>query len=141
VRGATKIYKKECWNDIGKLLKSPGWDTLDEVKANMFGWETHSFQDLKIVHYRPTGTADGIWKNYVKNGLGGYISGYHPLFMIFKCIKRIFQKPYLIPSIGLIYGFISGYLNKVDQIDDKELIRYLRKQQLNRILFKKSIWK
>ena len=38
VRGATKIYRKACWNSIGGLLPAPGWDTLDEVKANSLGW-------------------------------------------------------------------------------------------------------
>ena len=31
VRGATKIYKKDCWDAIGGLLHAPGWDTLDEA--------------------------------------------------------------------------------------------------------------
>jgi glycosyltransferase involved in cell wall biosynthesis len=25
VRGATKIYKRECWNAIGGLIEAPGW--------------------------------------------------------------------------------------------------------------------
>src|SRR5271166_6438519 len=39
VRGATKIYSRACWEAIGGLLSVPGWDTVDEVKANMLGWE------------------------------------------------------------------------------------------------------
>lgn len=140
VRGATKIYRKECWDAIGGLLKAPGWDTLDEVKANMLGWKTQSFFDLKLTHYRPTGAADGTWKNYVKNGRANYISGYHPLFMFMKCIKRVIEKPYFIVSFGLLYGFIEGYIKRIPQVDDRELIRYLRKQQVNKLLFRKSIW-
>jgi len=141
VRGATKIYKKECWDGIGGLIQAPGWDTLDEVKANMLGWETQSFAGLKLIHHRYTGKADGTWRNYVKNGLGSYISGYHPLFMLFKCLRRVFQKPYIIVSAGLFYGFVSGYIKKVPQVDDKVLIGYLRKQQINRLFFRQSIWK
>ena len=29
VRGATKIYRRECWQAIGGLLSIPGWDTFD----------------------------------------------------------------------------------------------------------------
>src|SRR5438874_8428803 len=43
VRGATKIYRRATWDAIGGLVKTPGWDTLDEVKANMLGWKTYSF--------------------------------------------------------------------------------------------------
>lgn len=141
VRGATKIYRKECWNAIGRLIKVPGWDTLDEVKASMLGWETRSFSDLKVIHHRFTGGADGIWRNWVKNGRANYISGYHPLFMALKCIKRVFQKPYVISTIALAYGFISGYLKRIDQIDDKQLINYLRQQQIRKLTLRNSIWK
>jgi len=105
VRGATKIYRRPCWDAIGSLLKAPGWDTLDEVKANMLGWDTRSFPELKLVHHRPTGTADGTWRNWVKNGMANYVS-YHPLFMLFKCVKRLFQKPYILVSIALLASFI-----------------------------------
>jgi glycosyltransferase involved in cell wall biosynthesis len=140
VRGATKIYKRECWNAIGGLMKAPGWDTLDEVKANMMGYKTQSFAELKLIHHRITGSADGTWQNCVKNGRGSYISGYHPIFMMFKCLKRAFHEPDLIASVGLFYGFISGYFQKIPQVNDDKLIQYLRKQQLRRLLLMKSIW-
>lgn len=140
VRGATKIYRKACWEAIGELIKAPGWDTLDEVKANMLGWKTRSFPEIILIHHRFTGQADGTWRNWVKNGTANYISGYHPLFMSFKCIKRIFQKPYVIGSLGLFYGFIEGYMKKIPQIDDRELIRYIREQQIRKLMLRKSIW-
>ena len=127
VRGATKIYKRECWDAIGGLLRAPGWDTIDELKANMLGWKTQTITGLKVAHYRSTGQADGTWKTNVKYGRANYISGYHPLFMLFKSLKRTVNKPYLIGSIALAYGFLSGYVKKIPQIDDKELITYVRR--------------
>lgn len=140
VRGATKIYKKACWDAIGELIRAPGWDTLDEVKANMLGWETRSFPEITLMHHRFTGQADGSWRNLIKNGMANYVSGYHPLFMFFKCIKRAFQKPYLMGSIALSYGFLSGYVKKIPQVNDPALIQYLRKQQLKKLTVRKSIW-
>lgn len=141
VRGATKIYRKACWDALGGLIQAPGWDTLDEVKANMLGWTTHSFADLKLIHHKYTGSADGTWGGWVKNGRANYISGYHPFFMAVKCMKRIFEKPYFISAFGLFYGFITGYLRHVQQVPDPALIRYLRNQQMNKLLLKDSIWK
>ena len=140
VRGATKIYRRECWRDIDHLIKSPGWDTLDEVKANMKNWKTESFPDLRLIQHKMTGSADGKWKNWVKNGLANYISGYHPLFMVLKCIKRLPQKPRLIASIGLFWGFCLGYLKHIPQVNEPELIVYLRKEQMKKLFLKKSIW-
>lgn len=141
VRGATKVYKRNCWLAIEPLIQAPGWDTLDEVKANMLGWKTRSFHELKLVHHKHTGSADGKWGSWVKNGRANYISGYHPLFMLLKCTSKIYRKPFLVGAFGLLYGFISGYIQKTPQVEDKQLISYLRKQQLNRLLMKESIWK
>lgn len=141
VRGATKIYRKACWDAIGGLLRAPGWDTLDEVKANMVGWTTRSFSDISILHHRFTGEADGMWKNFVKNGTANYICGYHPFFMLLKCARRLYKKPILIGSVALLYGFFRGYLCGVPQIEDKALMGYLRRQQLNRLMLRPSIWR
>jgi poly-beta-1,6-N-acetyl-D-glucosamine synthase len=141
VRGATKIYRRECWEAIGELIRAPGWDTLDEVKANMKGWETRCFPDIELYQQRPTGGPSGAWNDNVKNGLANYVSGYHPVFMLGKCARRILRKPMLLGSAGLFYGFLKGYAKRIPQVADEELIRYLRAQQMNRLLLRPSIWR
>jgi len=141
VRGATKIYRRACWEALGGLLPAPGWDTLDEVKANMLGWKTRSFKDVTVLQRRETGSNDGAWRDYVKNGRANYITGYHPLFMLLKCLKRAAQRPYLVASLGLAYGFVTSYWRNVCPVDDPALIHYVRTQQIRRLLGKESIWK
>jgi len=141
VRGATKIYKRECWKAIGGLWIAPGWDTIDEVKANMLGWTSRSFSDLRVHHQRLTGTAESRWKDLVKNGRARYVSGYHPLFMATSCILRLLHKPYFIGSVALLHGYISGYLKDIPRVDDPLLIKYLRDQQVRRLLGKETIWR
>ncbi|MGD1025637.1 MAG: glycosyltransferase family A protein [Candidatus Sulfotelmatobacter sp.] len=141
VRGATKIYRKECWDGIGGFWPAPGWDTLDEVKANSLGWSTRSFRNLHLLHHRETGSADGVWPTLVKYGRANYICGYHPLFMVSKCIVRLLQKPYVLGSIGLMYGFVTGYVKRIQQVDDPATIAYLRSQQLSRLRGRQTIWR
>jgi poly-beta-1,6-N-acetyl-D-glucosamine synthase len=141
VRGATKIYRKACWDGIGGFLAAPGWDTMDEIKANSLGWTTRSFPKLHLIHHRSTGSADGLWPSLVKYGRANYICGYHPLFMLSKCIVRFFRRPYIIGSVGLMYGFLSGYLTNVPQVDDRAAIAYLRRQQMNRLFGGETIWR
>lgn len=140
VRGATKIYRRACWEGIGGFWPALGWDTIDEVKANSLGWSTRSFPDLHLLHHRETGAADGLWKSLVKYGRGDYVSGYHPVFMLGKCIRRLGQKPPVLGSLALMYGFISGYLKGIPQVNDPAMIAYLRRQQLSRLTGRKSIW-
>jgi poly-beta-1,6-N-acetyl-D-glucosamine synthase len=140
VRGATKIYRRKCWHDIGGFWPAPGWDTMDEVKASRLGWGTRTFPDLHLVHHRHTGAADGRWATLIKYGRANYICGYHPLFMLAKCATRTIQKPYFVGSMALLYGFLSGYVKRVPQVDDASTIAYLRRQQINRLLRRESIW-
>lgn len=140
VRGATKIYRRECWDQIGGLVRATGWDTIDEVKANMLGWSTRTLADIHLIHHRPAGAAYGCWSNLVKNGRANYLAGYHPVFMLLKCLRRAFEKPYLVVGLGLWTGFIACYFKRVPRAAEREVIRYFRQQQLNRLLGRKSLW-
>ncbi|MEI8139847.1 MAG: glycosyltransferase family A protein [bacterium] len=140
VRGATKIYRRACYEAIGGLLVATGWDTLDEVKANMLGWRTRTFPGPRLVHHRQTGAADGSWNDSMKNGLANYVTGYHPLFMACKCIRRMLRKPWSPSGIALWLGFMKGYLNHIPQVDDPAMIRYLRNQQWRALTLRPSLW-
>lgn len=141
VRGATKIYRRECWEAIGGLKSVPGWDTLDEVKANMLGWKTSSFPDVSLVQLRFTGDGSGQWSTWNKNGRASYICGYHPLFLLAKAMRRAFHKPYLLASIGVLSGYFRSYLDGTARIDDDALIGYLRGQQMRLLTGRQSIWR
>lgn len=141
VRGATKIYRRSCWEAIGGLWPAPGWDTIDEAKANMLGWKSDTFEELHLVHHRVTGSADGLFRDRIKHGLACYICGYHPLFLAVSCLYRLLQKPYFIGSFAIGYGFAKGYIKNVPRVNDPGLIGYLRTQQLRRLCGLGTIWK
>ena len=141
VRGATKIYRRACWEAIEGLAAAPGWDTLDEVKAHMAGWCVRSFASLLVLHKRPTGAVGGSWRDSVKNGHCDYFLGYQPMFMFLKCLRRAFHKPFLVSGVGHLYGFIRGYIDRRPQVADAALIRYVRRQQMRRLLLMDSVWR
>jgi len=141
VRGATKIYRKACWDKIEPLVEAPGWDTIDELKANFHGWRTRTFRDITIIQHKPTGSGDGNFRNWFKNGLANYHAGYHPLFMGGKGFKRAAQKPFLVATLGLLCGFLSGYIRGIPRAASKDVVAYLRRQQLNFIFGRPSIYR
>lgn len=141
VRGATKIYRRACWDAIGGFWVGPGWDTIDEVKANMLGWKTRSFEDLPLVHLRPTGAAEGPLRDCVKHGVVCYTCGYHPLFVLASCLYRVARKPYVLGSLAIASGFLKAYFTHTSRVDDKGLTDYLRLQQLRRLCGLETIWK
>jgi glycosyltransferase involved in cell wall biosynthesis len=141
VRGGVKIFRRSCWEAIGGLWVGPGSDTVDEVKANMLGWATMCFPDLQLQHHRPTGASWGRWGGLVKDGKIDYVYGSHPLFLAAKVILRLVRRPYVTGSVALLYGYVTAYLQRTQQVDDPELIRYLRRQQLARLMGRETIWK
>jgi biofilm PGA synthesis N-glycosyltransferase PgaC len=141
VRGGAKIYRRACWDAIDGLWVGPGSDTVDEVKANMLGWNTMSFMDLQMEHHRWTGAAYGRWGGLAKNGKTDYVSGYHPLFVLAKAAARVAERPYIMGSVALIYGYIAAYLEKSPRVDDPALIQYLQRQQLAKLTGRETIWK
>lgn len=141
VRGGVKIYRRCCWAEIGGLWVGPGSDTVDEVKANMLGWTTLSFDDLHLIHHRPTGASWGRWGGLVKEGRIDYVYGSHPAFLMAKALVRLLRRPYVIGSMALAYGYIAAFFQRCPQVDDPQLIRYLRGQQLARLMGRKTIWK
>lgn len=140
-RGALKTYRVGCYQEIGGLERGLGWDTVDEIRANMLGWETHSFPELKVIHHRPTQTASGALKGNRNFGIAGYYVGYHPVFMFLRAGKRMIRRPYVLGGLSMLYGFLSGYLTSLPRIQDRELIRYVRTQQWNRLVGKNTRWK
>jgi glycosyltransferase involved in cell wall biosynthesis len=140
VRGATKIYRRACWDAISPLARATGWDTIDEVKANHRGWTTRTFSGLILIQHKPTGGADGAWRNAFKNGRANYMSGYHPVFLMAKCVKRSMDRPRFLGSIALLSGYLSGYLKRTPRGAEPQVIRYLRQQQMRRLLHRPSIY-
>jgi hypothetical protein len=143
VRGPSKLYRRACFEAIGGLVRAPGWDTIDQLKANMLGWATRTFDDISLIHHRPTGAAYGAWSNWVKNGLANFVTGYDPLFMACKCIKRLVARPSrngLVEVAGLASGYVKGYWRRTPRVPDQALIRYIRTEQRRALFLQKSLW-
>jgi glycosyltransferase involved in cell wall biosynthesis len=141
VRGATKIYRRDCWEDLGGLFPGAGWDTVDEIKANALGWQTYSFTDIPLLHLRRTGSAQGSFADNMKHGVVCYATGYHPLFVIASSIRRLPRKPYIAGSFAILMGFVKSYFTRPRRVDDRKLIRYVREQQLRRLCGLETIWR
>jgi hypothetical protein len=122
------------------LVRHLGWDTIDEVKALYHGWQTESFEDLKIIHHKVTGFKSGRLRWALLLGRSDFYVGYHPLFMLAKMLKRLFEKPYIIGSIGIGYGFFICYFSNKKPILEKKIVQFLRREQLKTLLFQRSLW-
>ena len=54
-RGGLKTYRRECYDQIEGINETDGWDGIDNITAQMHGWETRSIPELEVLHQRRTG--------------------------------------------------------------------------------------
>ena len=77
VRGALKMYRRQCLEQISALTTQIGWDTIDEVEARTKGWTTRSFFEYRVIHRRPTGGGIQANRVYWERGKAEYYTWSH----------------------------------------------------------------
>ena len=107
---AIQMFRRECFEGIGGYipLKYGGPDWCAEVMARMRGWEVSSFEDIKVLHHRPTTSAEGYYRGAFRSGLMDHSMGSHPIFEIFKCFRRARISPIIIGSFLRLIGYMYG---------------------------------
>lgn len=135
VAGATKVYRRECFHDIGGLVESVGWDGIDEITARMKGWKTLTIQNLRILHHRRTFSSEGnILVGFIRRGRIDYLLGFHPFFELLKCSHTMASaRPYILSGLFMAYGYVKAALKREQRPVTSEFIQYLRGTQMQRL--------
>lgn len=134
VHGATKFYRRECYEAISPMPAILGWDMIDEVKATMAGWRTQSYAmpDGDPLHMRLRGGHDGILRGFRRWGEGAWAMGEHPLHVLLHGIQRMPESPPVIGGLSYIAGWISAGLRRLPRAEP-EVRAVVRRGQLKRI--------
>lgn len=135
VRGATKVYRWQCWQDVGGFAYRHGWDGIDLIQAQMHGWETYHLKDNIVLHFRPSGKRQGVFETRAMLGQTYHYLGSSPFFVLFAGIKRMFSQPFLVGGCAVIIGYLKSVIHKEARIDDPDLVNFYRQQQLKRMTF------
>ena len=140
-RGAAKMYTTACFAAIGGLEAGLGWDTIDEVRAMMLGFATRSFPRIRAYHHRPQGAAGGLWQGRKAAGRAAYNVGYSPLFLAARALRLALKWPPIIGGLGLASGYLEAAMRRSPRPVSPALIRFVRRQQLRRLLLMESVWR
>lgn len=132
-RGATKFYRRECFEEIGRLQLTTGWDTLDNIIAQKKGWKTKVL-DIWFDHLEEEGASQGFVNKYYNVGKYCGKIPYHSWYFFLKLIYRIFDKPYIISTALLTAGYINSRIIKKERPFPKEVTSYFRDKQKEQIL-------
>jgi glycosyltransferase involved in cell wall biosynthesis len=143
--GGARLWKRQCFEETDGYLMTYAPDSVSNVKAKLKGWETKSFEEIKVTSIRALGSAEGYWKEFKGFGIYGYYVGFNFIYVIFKGMRYSFKKPYYI-GLAFLYGYFSSLILRKKRIDDKEIRHYYqhtRPQEINQYYFKifKNIFK
>lgn len=139
VRGALKMYRRECFEQLGGLYSGIGWDTIDEIYAWIYGWETRSFFECSVIHRRPTGSGIAEARIHHARGKAEYVTWSHPLFVVAKALKLAASSPS--KSYWYLRGFFNSYLSATERLQDPVFKKTRRTQQIQRVVAALRTWR
>jgi biofilm PGA synthesis N-glycosyltransferase PgaC len=134
--GESKVYRRQCFERIGGLVPYMGWDGIDHIKAVMLGWKASSFEDVVFYHLRHEGTGTGLIKSSYEEGTCCHFMGYHPLFFMARSLNMMLRFPFVLRGIAMFLGYFVCIIKRKEQLNDRELITFLRKNQIKRLFLR-----
>jgi len=130
--GMTKFYRVDSFQDIGGFVREVMWDGIDCHQCRMKGWIACSWddEDLRFVHLRPMGSSQtGILTGRMRHGYGQYFMGTGFVYMLANAVNRLNEKPYVLGSLAMLWGWLKSWLARKPRYDNLEFRRFLRRFQ------------
>lgn len=135
--GASKIIRKECFQQIGGFVPFRGWDTVDEIRAQTKGWRTCHFKELQFYHLKTEGSGIGQLRTNIMLGEIYYLTGGSRFFLLLKIIHRIlFYRPFLAAGLMMSWGYLRPLVLRRKLLVSSEESEFY-KQLLNRRIYNK----
>jgi glycosyltransferase involved in cell wall biosynthesis len=137
VGGPIQFFRRECYESFGGYLPSPiGFiDGHAEISARMNGWQTNTFNEISVKHYRVTGmNRGGILKHRFQGGKIEYLFGYLYIYHIIRNLKTLFDKPFFLGYMFTLVGYHLSMIKQEERLVDKKFIKFVHTEQWNRII-------
>jgi biofilm PGA synthesis N-glycosyltransferase PgaC len=135
--GMTKFYRIDRFEEIGGFVREVMWDGIDCHLCRMHGWIACSWDEpeLRFVHLRPMGSSQqSVYTGRMRHGYGQYFMGTGFLFLAASALSRLNQKPYVLGSLAMMWGWINSAAQRKPRYDNLIFRRFLRRYQM-RALF------
>jgi glycosyltransferase involved in cell wall biosynthesis len=125
IRGALKAYRKECFEQIGQLKPSIGWDTVDELLAKYHGWEILTDESLHVKHLKPTGKRYNKASKYLQ-GEAMYKMRYGFWITLISALKLAYKKVSLRLFKNYLFGYFKAKSEGVEFLVSKDEGKFIR---------------
>jgi biofilm PGA synthesis N-glycosyltransferase PgaC len=136
--GASKFVRKKCFDEINGFILYRGWDTVDEIKAQMRGWDTRHFPQVTFRHLKREGSAMGSSRTHIFHGEIYYLTGGGVLFFLLKVLHRSLNgTPRVLGGLGMLWGYLRCQLTRRPRSVTSDEARFYSRL-LNKRLFRRA---
>jgi len=125
IRGAFKTYRKECFLEIGNLKPAMGWDTVDELLCQFYGWKVLTDANLRVKHLKPTGANYNKTARF-KQGEAFYALGYGFLITAIASAKLAMLKKKPLLFMDYLQGFLKAKAAQKPLLVTKQQAAFIR---------------
>jgi biofilm PGA synthesis N-glycosyltransferase PgaC len=139
--GASKFYRISYFKELGGFVREVMWDGIDCHRCRMRGWIACSWDEpeLRFLHLRPMGSSQqSIYAGRMRHGFGQYFMGTGFLFMAASALYRVTERPYLLGSLAMLWGWIKSALQRLPRYEDREFREFLRRYQMRALVVGKK---
>jgi poly-beta-1,6-N-acetyl-D-glucosamine synthase len=137
VAGQFKLYRRQCFEQIGGFVREVMWDGIDFHKARMHGYRTASLPDeeLRIIHLRLMGSSDkNVYRGRLRWGKGQWFMGTALPYIVASGALRMKEKPYVVGGLAIIAGYLMAGARRERRFDEPGFREELRRWQYDRLL-------
>ena len=130
--GMIKLYRRQCFEQIGGFVREVMWDGIDCHRCRMLGWIACSWDDpeLRFVHLRPMGSSQvSIWTGRQRHGFGQWFMGTGLLYMTASALYRMTRPPLIVGGLGMWWGYVKSMLAGRPRLEDRAFRVFLRRCQ------------
>jgi glycosyltransferase involved in cell wall biosynthesis len=138
VRGALKLYSRQCFEAIGGIEERLGWDTIDETYARMNGFATRSLPDASARHHRPVATRGGTLRGRARHGQCAYILRYSAWWVALRSLKVACSRPFGLSGLAFFYGYARSAARREDRVEDERFRRFVARELRSRVRPRRS---
>lgn len=139
--GMTKFYRVDRFKAIGGFVREVMWDGIDCHACRMHGWIACSWddEDLRFIHLRPEGSSQmSVYRGRIRHGYGQYFMGTGFLYMTASAIWRLREKPYILGSLAMLWGWSLSAIQRKPKYHDARLRQFINRYQRRALLVGKK---
>ncbi len=138
--GPAKLYRVECFQDIGGFVREVCWDGIDGHMCRVKGWIARSLHDpeMQIIHLRQMGSSHvGIWTGRQRWGKGKYFMGSAPYYVVAVAAYRMFERPFVLGGAGILWGYLQAMAKRHPRFEHAEYRKHLAEFERTALVFGK----